>query len=118
MVDGELFDKLARIGSIIRRKAEPFGGIQVRILYCFHLRDLFDLTIYNYTSQLVVTGDFFQLPPVNNNKRIKFAFEATTWNEVVRRKLTLTKVFRQKDQGKSCVILTSLTTEPASLQTS
>lgn len=29
MVDGDLFDKLAMIGSKMRRNAEPFGGIQV-----------------------------------------------------------------------------------------
>jgi hypothetical protein len=29
MVDGDLFDKLARIGSILRKKVDPFGGIQV-----------------------------------------------------------------------------------------
>jgi len=29
MVDGDLFDKLARIGSILRKSVEPFGGIQV-----------------------------------------------------------------------------------------
>jgi hypothetical protein len=29
MVDGELFDKLERIGAIIKHKeSEPFGGIQ------------------------------------------------------------------------------------------
>lgn len=32
MVEADLFDKLARIGSIIRKKPEPFGGIQVRQL--------------------------------------------------------------------------------------
>jgi hypothetical protein len=32
MVDGDLFDKLARIGSMLRKKIEPFGGIQVRSL--------------------------------------------------------------------------------------
>jgi len=32
MVDGDLFDKLARIGSILRKKTEPFGEIQVRVL--------------------------------------------------------------------------------------
>ena len=32
MVDGELFDKLAAIGGLIRGKPnEPFGGIQVNI---------------------------------------------------------------------------------------
>jgi ATP-dependent DNA helicase PIF1 len=31
MVDGNLFDKLAKIGSILRKKPmQPFGGIQVR----------------------------------------------------------------------------------------
>ncbi|KZT65015.1 hypothetical protein DAEQUDRAFT_561427 [Daedalea quercina L-15889] len=29
MVEGELFDKLCRIGSMMRRKSAPFGGIQV-----------------------------------------------------------------------------------------
>ena len=30
MVDGDLFDKLAKIGSILRKSPVPFGGIQVR----------------------------------------------------------------------------------------
>lgn len=29
MVDGDLFDKIARVGSIIRRHPDPFGAIQV-----------------------------------------------------------------------------------------
>lgn len=29
MVDGDLFDKLARIACILRKSSEPFGGIQV-----------------------------------------------------------------------------------------
>jgi hypothetical protein len=29
MVDGELFDKLALLGSKLRKNAKPFGGIQV-----------------------------------------------------------------------------------------
>lgn len=35
MLDGELFDKLARIGSLIRKSSEPFGGIQVRLAVRF-----------------------------------------------------------------------------------
>ena len=31
MVDGELFDKLARLGSMLRKDPKPFGGIQVII---------------------------------------------------------------------------------------
>lgn len=41
MVDGDLFDKLEEIARKVRKKDLPFGGIQ-----------------------LVITGDFFQLPPV------------------------------------------------------
>ena len=31
MLDGDLFDKLAQIGSRIRKNPLPFGGIQVHI---------------------------------------------------------------------------------------
>ncbi|RDB15851.1 ATP-dependent DNA helicase PIF1 [Hypsizygus marmoreus] len=76
MVDGDLFDKLARIGTILRKKLEPFGGIQI-----------------------VVTGDFFQLPPVGKHgAQVKFAFEAKLWSQTVQRTFNLTKVFRQRDQ--------------------
>lgn len=77
MVDGELFDKLSQIGRIIRNNGRPWGGIQ-----------------------LVVTGDFFQLPPVPdgaNKGDIKFAFEAATWNTSIDHTIGLTEVFRQKD---------------------
>ncbi|KAJ8489347.1 hypothetical protein ONZ51_g2972 [Trametes cubensis] len=75
MVDGDLFDKLARIGSIIRKRPEPFGAIQV-----------------------VVTGDFFQLPPVNKGSAaVKFAFEADMWSQTIKKTFNLTKVFRQRD---------------------
>ncbi|KAF7356304.1 ATP-dependent DNA helicase PIF1 [Mycena venus] len=76
MLDGDLFDKLSRIGSILRKKLEPFGGIQ-----------------------LIVTGDFFQLPPVTkNSSNVKFAFEADLWKQAISRTFNLTKVFRQHDQ--------------------
>ena len=29
MLDGDLFDKLSKVGQIIRKRPEPFGGIQV-----------------------------------------------------------------------------------------
>lgn len=76
MVEGDLFDKLARIACIMRKNNKPFGGIQ-----------------------LVVCGDFFQLPPVVKSGQVKFAFEAQKWSECIERTFNLTKVFRQKDQG-------------------
>lgn len=77
MVDGDLFDKLEGIARIIRNNGRPFGGIQ-----------------------LVITGDFFQLPPVPDYGRIaKFAFDAGTWNTSIEHTIGLTQVFRQKDPG-------------------
>ncbi|OAX78569.1 hypothetical protein ACJ72_07124, partial [Emergomyces africanus] len=75
MVDGDLFDKLEEIARKIRNNGRPFGGIQ-----------------------LVVTGDFFQLPPVpDSTKTAKFAFSASTWNTTIEHTILLTHVFRQKD---------------------
>jgi hypothetical protein len=50
-------------------------------------------------KQLVVTGDFFQLPPVNKGGSAKYAFEAMAWNEAIQATVNLTQVFRQKDTG-------------------
>ncbi|EUC55635.1 DNA helicase (PIF1), putative [Rhizoctonia solani AG-3 Rhs1AP] len=74
MLDGDLFDRLARVACIVRKSPKPFGGIQ-----------------------LIVTGDFFQLPPVVKGGQPKFAFEAEKWSECVERTFNLSKVFRQKD---------------------
>ncbi|RXK41952.1 hypothetical protein M231_00673 [Tremella mesenterica] len=76
MVDGDLFDRFCKLGQMIRKNQKPWGGIQV-----------------------IVTGDFFQLPPVTkNNQQPKFCFEAVTWDETISMSVNLTKVFRQKDQ--------------------
>lgn len=76
MVDGELFDKFCKIGQMLRKNpGKPWGGIQI-----------------------IVTGDFFQLPPVTKGGGMpKFCFEAQTWDETINMSVNLTKVFRQKD---------------------
>lgn len=77
MVDGDLFDKLESIARSIRNNGRPFGGIQ-----------------------LVITGDFFQLPPVPDYGKVaKFSFDAATWNTSIEHTIGLTQVFRQKDPG-------------------
>ena len=49
-------------------------------------------------AQVVVTGDFFQLPPVTRGSAgVKFAFEADTWPQIIKKTFNLTKVFRQRD---------------------
>jgi ATP-dependent DNA helicase PIF1 len=79
MVDGELFDKLEGIARTLRNNGRPFGGIQ-----------------------LVITGDFFQLPPVpdfQKNRGITFAFDAKTWSTSINHTIGLSQVFRQRDPG-------------------
>ncbi|EEB08617.2 pif1 helicase Pfh1 [Schizosaccharomyces japonicus yFS275] len=77
MVDAELLDKLEEIARILRNNGRPFGGIQ-----------------------LVLTGDFFQLPPVpDSGKEARFCFESKTWESALDYTICLTHVFRQKDEG-------------------
>lgn len=80
MVDAELFDKLEEIARNLRNNGRPFGGIQ-----------------------LVITGDFFQLPPVPDygKRDAKFCFDANTWNTTIEHTIGLHHVFRQKDPGKT-----------------
>lgn len=55
-------------------------------------------TLNSSLSQIVVTGDFFQLPPVTKGSQgVKFAFEAQYWPEVIKKTFNLTRVFRQRD---------------------
>ncbi|KAA6426372.1 MAG: ATP-dependent DNA helicase PIF1 [Trebouxia sp. A1-2] len=72
MVDGALFDALEALARGIRSKQEPFGGIQ-----------------------LILAGDFHQLPPVAKGKEAaaarKFAFEAATWRLCVHHCAQLTR---------------------------
>jgi ATP-dependent DNA helicase PIF1 len=77
MVDGELFESLESIAREIRDKDEVWGGIQ-----------------------LVVCGDFFQLPPIPDPRNLsgkEFAFEADCWNASFNMQFELTKIFRQSD---------------------
>ncbi len=56
------------------------------------------LDVRQSLPQVVVTGDFFQLPPVTKGSQgVKFAFEAQLWSETVKKTFNLTKVFRQRD---------------------
>lgn len=54
--------------------------------------------------QLILSGDFCQLPPVPNTidgAKIPpiFAFDAEAWNDCIGPPVMLSKVFRQKDQA-------------------
>lgn len=84
MVDGEFFEKIEAVARHIRRNEKPFGGIQ-----------------------LILCGDFFQLPPVvkSNTKSAsqnaaqskRFCFQTETWQTVISCTFELKMVHRQKD---------------------
>ncbi|EZA54089.1 ATP-dependent DNA helicase PIF1 [Ooceraea biroi] len=75
MVDGEFFDKIEAVARHVRRTERPFGGIQ-----------------------LILCGDFFQLPPVcKTNDRAKFCFQSEAWQKCVHFNYELQTVHRQKD---------------------
>jgi ATP-dependent DNA helicase PIF1 len=76
MVDAETLDKVDRVLQLVRGHAGPFGGIQ-----------------------MIVFGDFLQLPPVGEQgKAVRFAFEAQSWVRAQFKVFMLTEVMRQKDR--------------------
>ena len=84
MLSAEVFDLLSAIGRRIRANSSaPFGGIQ-----------------------LVLCGDFFQLPPVQLSPKNRLCFHSSTWTNLFRpidrgggggSVIVLDAVFRQKD---------------------
>ena len=79
MVDGDTFDELEFIARSIKNNDQPFGGIQ-----------------------LVLSGDFYQLPPVSTrHKKRKYAFESNAWSRCVHMPIQLTKVNLEEKMNKS-----------------
>ncbi|KAL0216638.1 hypothetical protein P9112_008822 [Eukaryota sp. TZLM1-RC] len=75
MLDSELFDKLEKVASIVRRNNRPFGGLQ-----------------------LILFGDFLQLPPVKSQRpSTPFAFQAESWPKIIDEVVELTESIRQRD---------------------
>ena len=69
MLDPELFDKIEEIARIVRKNEKPFGGIQ-----------------------LVLSGDFLQLPCVGTSS---FCFESKSWDKCIDETIYLNKIIRQ-----------------------
>jgi ATP-dependent DNA helicase PIF1 len=78
MLSPELFDKLELLARKLRNNELPFGGIQ-----------------------LVLTGDFLQLPCVETDD---FCFEAKSWDKCIKHTIYLTEIFRQDNNNfQSCL---------------
>lgn len=76
MLDNLTFDYISTVLKIIREDESPFGGIQVLIF-----------------------GDFFQLPPVRMEEDGKdFCFNSDTWKELNLKTIILEKVRRQSEE--------------------
>lgn len=77
MLTAELLDKLNELGKKIRGSKKPFGGLQ-----------------------LLLVGDFFQLPPVHRgDEPTGFAFESAAWREGIQVCIELQQIQRQKDEA-------------------
>lgn len=75
MMTPELFEKLDEVGRKIRKNdVLPFGGLQI-----------------------ILVGDFFQLPPVSKGEDTHFVFESPLWKKLGLATHELTEIVRQKD---------------------
>ena len=97
MMAGSFLDKLNFIASRARNDRRPFGGVRE---YCLCQASIsiacFGPLLLNASfAELVVCGDFFQLPPIDLANE-GFAFEAKCWPEVIKCSVLLKQVFRQK----------------------
>lgn len=78
MLSSDIFEKVNYICKRIRRNTCPFGGIQ-----------------------LILVGDFFQLPPVKEDKML---FESDTWRELNLTTIHLKKIYRQNETFYSSIL--------------
>lgn len=77
MVDGEFFEKLEAVARVMKKSDQPFGGIQ-----------------------LIICGDFLQLPPVTKGKeKVRFCFQTNAWLKCIQVNIELTEVRRQSDKS-------------------
>ena len=72
MLEPELFEKLEIIARKVRNNEKKFGGIQ-----------------------LVISGDFLQLPPVNSNK---LCFESNIWSDIIDKTFYFQENLRQDNK--------------------
>ena len=81
MMTPDLFEKLEEIARTIRRDQRPFGGLQI-----------------------IMVGDFYQLPPVSKGEETKFVFESPLWTKLGLITHDLVQIVRQKDEAFQTIL--------------
>ncbi len=78
MLSADIFDKLDQVLRIVRDDNSPMGGLQ-----------------------LLLFGDFLQLPPISKygEEKSRFCFESQCWQELDLNIFNLEEVFRQQDSN-------------------
>ncbi len=85
MLDAKRLDLVDTVCRAIRADLRPFGGLQV-----------------------ILCGDFFQLPPVRHHDNFELAvFESEAWSELNLRVCYLEEQFRQED-GRFSMVLSNI----------
>ena len=74
MISAEVFNLINQVLQLVRQNEAPFGGLQV-----------------------IVLGDFFQLPPVSKEQKVDFCFDSEAWVNSDFKIFELTEIFRQSD---------------------
>lgn len=81
MMTPDLFEKLEEIARSIRGNQRPFGGLQI-----------------------IMVGDFYQLPPVSKGQDTDFVFESPLWSKLGLITHDLTQIVRQKDEAFQTIL--------------
>lgn len=74
MISASVFNLINQVFQKVRQNELPFGGMQILVL-----------------------GDFFQLPPVSKDQAVEFCFSSDAWDEAEFKIFELNEVFRQSD---------------------
>ena len=74
MISAEVLDLVNDVFKMVKQNDNPFGGIQI-----------------------IMLGDFYQLPPVSKDQKVDFCFNANAWQEADLKLFELTEIFRQSD---------------------
>ena len=86
MINPTIFSVMDKVLQIAKKNDKPFGGIQ-----------------------LILSGDFFQLPPIsrgNDDKR--FAWQSPSWKEADFKTCYLTKKYRQNQENLITIVLDNI----------